>query len=88
MASTHDPPFLFLALPAELRNQIYADILTKTYILRGPGNRLSESYSLAILRVSKAVYEEANKVLYEKGTFFIIIQHWTTKYVCLRSVPL
>ena len=80
MASTHDPPFPFLALPAELRNQIYADILTETYSLRETS---SKSPTLAILRVSKAVYGEAKKILYERGSFFIHDHYVTVQCVLL-----
>lgn len=69
-ASKQNPHFRFLDLPPELRNHIYADILTATYYSFRP---LPKCYPpaarLTILRVSNSVYQEAREILYQSGTF-------------------
>ena len=84
MDSTHDLPFRFLALPQEVRDYIYRDILTTTYlvdlhsavvILRARANGQipppphPASIRLAILQVSKSICHEAKRILYSLGTF-------------------
>ena len=73
----------FLALPPELRDYIYRDILT-TYLVELPQPRVylnardrgkilpqrQTSSRLAILQVSKAVYHEAKHILYKHSVFF------------------
>ena len=70
LASNQNPPFRFLGLPPELRNHIYADILTTTYkgYLHLPW-RYPIVAGLTILRVSKLVYQEAKHILYQISTF-------------------
>ena len=74
----------FLALPPELRDYIYDDILTTTYLVELPQPRVylnardcdkplpqqQISSRLAILQVSKAVYHEAKRILYKHSVFF------------------
>lgn len=74
----------FLALPPELRDYIYGDIITTTYFdelpqprvylnARGCGKAIPQkaiSSRLAILQVSKAVYHEAKQILYKHSVFF------------------
>ena len=73
-ASKQNAPFRFLNLPPKLRNHIYADIFTATYVTCRP---LPKSFppaaGLTILRVSKSVYQEARHVLYQSGTFYFHI---------------
>lgn len=84
MGAPHDPPFRFLALPQELRDYIYSDVLTTTYLveLHQPQVYLSARASgqippspnpastrLTILRVSKSIHHEVKQVLYGLSTF-------------------
>ncbi len=76
--------FRFLALPPELRDYIYGDILTTTYFVKLPQQQVSLnargcgkaipqkpiSSRLAILQVSKAVYHEAKQILCKHSVFF------------------
>ena len=84
MDSIHDPPFRFLSLPPELRDYIYRNVLTTTYLIESYPARLSLSAGahdqlrssqhptttrLAILQVSKLIHHEAKQILYGLSTF-------------------
>ena len=80
-------PFQFLALPPELRNLIYADILTKSHRVNLPQPWVYHNARchgaappqqracprLLILQVSKQVYREAKQILYKRGTFLFVL---------------
>lgn len=88
MNSTQDLPFRFLSLPQGLRDDIYSDIPTTTYIVNltqpwiylaareygqlPPLQHLASSH-LAILRVSKSVHYEAKQVLFRLSIFRFVI---------------
>lgn len=76
--------FPLLALPAELRQQIFALLLTKKsgsgpimdtrnslLLKEGPYQRYRNIGGLGLLRVSKSVSEEAGRVLYEGERFVV-----------------
>ena len=84
MDSTNDLSFRFLALPQELRDYIYRDVLTTTYLVElhlsavyfsaRPSRQISPSLNptvtrLAILQVSKSIHHEAKQILYGLSTF-------------------
>lgn len=84
MDSTRDLPFRFLALPQEVRDYIYDEILTTTYTVdlpqpwvylrarqhgQFPPSPHCASSHLAILRVSKSVYHEVEQILFGLSTF-------------------
>lgn len=70
LASKQKSPFRFLDLPPELRNHIYANILTTKYKAYRPiPSFYYPAKSLTILRVSKLVYQEARQILYQCGIF-------------------
>ena len=82
--------FRFLALPQEVRDCIYRDVLTTTYlvelhsavvILRARANGqipplYPASIRLAVLQVSKSICHEAKRILYRLSTFRF--RHFTT----------
>ncbi|CAD6582533.1 MAG: hypothetical protein ASARMPREDX12_000973 [Alectoria sarmentosa] len=66
----------FLSLPQELRDHIYEDLLSTTFLVESPRPEkiisslpLHQHAHLAILRVSRSTYEEAKRVLYRHGHF-------------------
>lgn len=69
-------PFLFLALPAELRNVIFRLLLTHTtpiiahacYRLKPP-RQVSLGLNPSICLVSHAIHAEANSILYSENIF-------------------
>lgn len=70
LASKQKTSFRFLDLRSELRNHIYADIVTTTYkTLRPLPWCYPSAACLTILTVSKPVYQEARHILCKTGTF-------------------
>ena len=68
MNSTQNLPFRFFALPQELRDCIYRDVLTATYLVELPlANPASNR--LTILQVSRSIHHEAKQILSGLGTF-------------------
>lgn len=70
-----------LPFPGELRNQIYRDLVKKTYLAlrkipktQSP-DKNAASAGLVILRVSKATSTEALKILYEESVFLFKLDH-------------
>ena len=78
MASIQPPhPFRFLDLPPELRDQIYADLLTNEYdaeLFRCP----------SIFQVSRLVHQEAKHILYQRVTFRFNV---SSMYFYLQPFP-
>lgn len=74
-----EPRSALLLLPQELRDQIYKDLLTTTtFLVENPRNGEILSYlplhqhtRLAILNVSRLIYEEAKRLLYRHGHFHL-----------------
>jgi hypothetical protein len=80
------PPFRFMDLPPELRVEIYKQLVVVGYVFFTPDyyeiqtGRCSRDYlstpkpSLSILRVSKAIYEEAEDVYLGRNTFVLPLE--------------
>lgn len=67
-SSKFDAPTSFLSLPRELRNMIYAYVLTDDeYIDLGPW--IHHSLSSQFLRTNKTIHDESSEVLYSQNLF-------------------
>ncbi|CAD6582535.1 MAG: hypothetical protein ASARMPREDX12_000974 [Alectoria sarmentosa] len=103
MTNTQESAFQFLGLPPELRNRIYANILTATYLVELPEPcvylharvrresppQQDASPRLAILQVSKMVYQEAKQILYKHSNFlFDLPSQRLPLYQDLSKLPL
>lgn len=61
----------FLRLPQEIRDRIYEELLT-SYNCSMPYYKLHQKLEVAILRVNKAIHQQAMKTLYEKNCWAMI----------------
>lgn len=76
-STTPHEPFRFLALPPEIRDLIYADVLTlRLNACKLPDDCRGYTSHLSILRVSRLVHTEAVRVWHASNTLVRITTPW------------
>ena len=84
--SSGQRPFRLLALPAEIRNQIYRAFLVRDHIElttypipKGPGVGIANSHDVhpaALLRCCRQIRNEAIAIFYKQNHFWILMPRW------------
>ncbi|KAG8531895.1 uncharacterized protein KY384_003531 [Bacidia gigantensis] len=77
----------FGILPPEIRDKVYGHIFLPRYLIfdRRYAREWTESPTLAILRVSKAIYHAALKILFSESTFHLHFV-WDEKHFLIHEI--